>query len=211
VIRPRKRFAAVAGTLLLLPGLAAAHAPIEGLNSFYNGLLHPLVVLAHVFPLLALGLLFGQQGAMGSRFILVVYGAAIVLGLTAAALLPSSGSFADFMAGFLEKALLGSAAVLGLLIAIHPRLPPPLPVALGALTGLLVGMDSLMAGLAGKDKLAGLFGSGIVAYLLPLYPMALAESLDRRPRLKIAVRVLGSWIAASALLVLSLSLLPARP
>jgi hydrogenase/urease accessory protein HupE len=195
-----RKIAWVFAALLALPGVASAHAPVEGLGSFYNGLLHPLFVPSHLLPLIALGLLCGQQGVMKAPALLISFCVAILAGLVAAV----------FVQGFvLEAPLLAGAAVIGILIAVRPRIPAGFLVALAVVIGFLVGLDSVMEGLAGKEKMAGLIGSGISAYLLPLYPMALVEWIHgktRMPWLQIGVRVLGSWIAASALLVLSLSL-----
>jgi len=45
--------------------MTLAHAPFIGVDGFYGGLLHPLLVPAHAMALLALGLLIA--GAAGSR------------------------------------------------------------------------------------------------------------------------------------------------
>jgi hypothetical protein len=66
-------------------------------------------------------------------------------------------------------------------------------------------MDSAQDALSGKEKLVSLLGSGLALYLLFLYPMALADVFNKKPWQMIGVRVIGSWIAASSLLVLALS------
>ena len=47
----------------LTPRLALAHVPFAGLNDLYNGLLHPVVVPAHLLLLAASGLFLGKQGS----------------------------------------------------------------------------------------------------------------------------------------------------
>ena len=195
MIHGRRKMLATAP--LLWPGAAFAHAPIAGVNSFYNGLLHPLFVPVHVLLLAALGLLFGQQGAVKNAWILLVYLGAVVLGLCVAPFSPGPD---------LEPILLVVAGALGLLLGVSPPLPAPWLTVIGVLSGFLVGLDSFQSGLAFKNAVLGLFGSGISLYLLPLYPMGLVETFSKRSWQRIGVRVLGSWIAASALLVLSLSL-----
>ena len=65
---------------IIVPNLAFAHSPIEGIDSFYNGLLHPVFVPAHILLILGLGLLFGQKGTQETRFALVGYFAATAVG-----------------------------------------------------------------------------------------------------------------------------------
>ena len=184
--------------LLLLPGIALAHSPIKGLNHFYNGFLHPLFVPAHLLCLLALGLLFGQQGPREHTPSILAFLAATVFGWVGTLF------FDPFAA---ETVLLAGAALLGLLIAARRVVPVYLSAVLGAVLGVAIGLDSGLDELSGNQRLASLLGSGIGIYLLLLYPMALADYFGKRPWQQVAVRVMGSWIAASALLVLSLAIL----
>jgi hydrogenase/urease accessory protein HupE len=52
---------AVLAALLLATDPAHAHDVVAGVGGFYGGLLHPLLVPAHVLALTSLGLLIGQQ------------------------------------------------------------------------------------------------------------------------------------------------------
>lgn len=67
-------------------------------------------------------------------------------------------------------------------------------------------MDSGQETLSDKEKLVSLFGSGVGIYLLLLYPIALADYFNKKAWQKIGIRIIGSWVAASSLLVLTLSL-----
>jgi hydrogenase/urease accessory protein HupE len=51
-------------------------------------MLHPVTAVGHALPLLALGLLGGQQGARPARWILLVLPLALLLGATLARLAP---------------------------------------------------------------------------------------------------------------------------
>jgi hydrogenase/urease accessory protein HupE len=185
--------------LLASHGVALAHSPIKGLNNFYNGLLHPVFVPAHLLLLIALGLFLGQQGPKENQPALAAFLLATVAGLTGA----------WFSIGVQAEALiLVGAAAAGLLIATSPRVGLWGCVLIAALAGFLLGMDSAQASLSGRDKLVALFGSGIAIYFLTLYPMAMADHFNTRAWHRIGVRVVGSWIAASAMLVLALSLSP---
>lgn len=181
--------------LLFSPRTVLGHSPIEGINEFYNGLLHPLFVPAHLLSLLALGLLFGQQDEGQIQKAIIAFVASAALGLLASGFSESLN---------IEAILLVNAALIGLLIAINPRIPGFFLSLIGIFTGLAVGLDSNQVGLTGKARLVALFGSGISIYFLILYPMGLAESFSKKPWQRIGVRVIGSWFAASALLVLSL-------
>jgi hydrogenase/urease accessory protein HupE len=186
----------LAALLLGLPTSGAAHSPIAGIGDFYNGILHPLLVPAHLLALLAAGLLIGQQAQSTLQPAAMAYLGATVIGLLCAGL----GLALD-----VEGALLVGAAICGLLVAWSPSLPAWVGIALGAAIGYAIGIDSGQLLPDVQARIAALLGSGIGIYLLFLYAMAIADRLRQRHWQKIAVRVVGSWIAASALLVLSLA------
>lgn len=192
-----RRSLALCAALGLLPGLAWAHSPIKGLDNFYAGLLHPVFVPAHLLSILVLGVLLGQQGAQRVQVAIVACLVALLVGLAAS--VPAA-------AISVEVPLLAFAAVSGALVALARPLPVPAIAALGGVVTLLVGVDSAQEGLSGRGWLAAMLGSAIAAYLLLLYAMVFAEWFGRREWQRIGLRILGSWAAASALLVLSLAL-----
>lgn len=194
MIRPSR--ALVFWTLLVIPQVSLAHSPIEGIDSFYSGLLHPVFVPAHLLLLIALGLFIGQRGVKDNQAALLVFLVAVALGLIAA----------WFSLGVeLEVLILSGAASLGILIATNFKVNRYWCASIAALAGLLLGTDSAQDALSGSEKSASLLGNGLGLYLLILYPTALADRFNRKPWQKIGVRIIGSWIAASALLVLALS------
>lgn len=188
---------AAALALCLLPTVTFAHSPIKGLDSFYAGLLHPVLVPAHVMSILAFGALIGQQGARSLQGPVIGFLLATSLGLALV------GHGADFPAGI---PLLVMAALSGGLVAWRRRQPLIVYHLLAAALGLMLGLDSAQDGFAGRALLGALLGTGIAIYLLALYAMAFADFCERRDWTRIGLRVLGSWIAASALLVLALQL-----
>ena len=192
-----RRSLALCVALGLLPGLAWAHSPIKGLDNFYAGLLHPVFVPAHLVSILVLGVLLGQQGAQRVQVAIVACLVALLVGLAAS--VPAA-------AISVEVPLLAFAAVSGALVALARPLSVPAIAALGGVVTLLVGVDSAQEGLSGRGWLAAMLGSAIAAYLLLLYAMVFAEWFGRREWQRIGLRILGSWAAASALLVLSLAL-----
>lgn len=187
---------ALALALLVLPASAQAHSPIEGIGDFYNGVLHPLIVPEHVLTLLASGLLLGQQRTSVVRTSLWTFLVVIVAGLAQVAL----------NRGYSVEAYLPAlAAIIGLLVTFRLKLPGAIFPVLLALVGLLVSTDSDPEGLARSARLAFLPGAGLGMLVTVLYASALSHFCMRREWPSIGVRIAGSWVAASAMLVLSLS------
>jgi hydrogenase/urease accessory protein HupE len=185
--------------LLLVPEFAFAHGPIKGIGNFYNGILHPVFVPAHMLLLTAMGLLIGQKGIEKNLSALASFALGAFIGL----------SLAWFSFGFdMETYLLCGALVLGILVALELTISPALVALLAFFTGLFIGMDSTQETLTGRDKATALFGTGIGLYVLQLYPMGLAEYFSKKPWQKIGIRVIGSWITAISFLVLALLISP---
>ena len=182
------------------PIQALAHVPFAGLNDLYNGLLHPVVVPAHLLLVISAGLFLGKHGARVVPPSFLVFCLFTFTGL--AATLLSIG-------GIGERYLLGIAAVVGLLIAANIRLPLALCLLVAALAAVLLGLDSSQDVLVGRAKFFSLLGSGLGLCFLFLYPLAFADYFGDKNWQKIGVRIVGSWVAASAILVLALSLQPA--
>lgn len=183
--------------LIILPEMACAHTPIKGINNFYNGVLHPLVVPSHLLLLIATGLFFGQQGMKEKQIAIMVFLAATLLGLAGAWFSPGAP---------LELVMLGCSALMGLLIALSPNLILLWCSVIGAICGLLMGFDSTQETLSGEAKFVALFGSAVGIYFFSLYPMAFADYMRKVYWKQIIIRVVGSWLAASSLLVLALAL-----
>ena len=181
IIRLPRTFPAVP-LFLVIPDVAYAHMPFKGIHNFYNGVLHPVLVPAHLLLLVALGLFFGQQGPSENKTAIFVFLLSIALGLI----------FTGFSAGSnFEVIVLAGAAIFGLLVATSLRLPGYWCVIAGALAGLLIGLDSAQEALSGRDRVAALFGSGVASYLLMLYPMGFAEYFNNRHWQKVGIRIIG--------------------
>lgn len=178
------------------PGAVFAHGQIEGLNEFYNGLLHPIFVPLHILVLVALGLLVGQQGLRKNRIALITTPIAIILGLAGTLFLPAIN---------LDVYLLVTAIVLGLLIVTIPTLAWQWSAALGVLTGFLVGLDSSQESLNGMKWVISAVGNLLGIGLLILNSAGLADYSQGAAWKKVGVRVMGSWLTASAFLVFALN------
>jgi len=199
------RRALAAGLLLCLGATpAGAHSPIQGIGDFYNGALHPIVSPAHLLALLALGLLLGQdvqraaaQARPGTRVELPFLAllAALVLGLAGHRLAGDPDT---------DLVLLALAVGLGLSVAAAWAPPRWLQLVLTAATGLAVAVASGPTQLEGSARWIHLLGTLGGAMLVSSY-VAVMVAAARLAWLRIAVRVVGSWLAAAALLVLALS------
>lgn len=198
MISPAK--ALLLGASLAAPDLAFAHTPVQGIANFYNGLMHPFIVPAHLLLGIATGLFIGQKGMKENQVAIAVFAAAALAGLITA-------WFA--VVGELGLFILGGAAIIGLLVAANLPAAPYWCSLVTALVGLFLGMDSTQEALSGQDKFVSFLGTALGISMLLLYPMSLADYLyQKKPWHKIGVRIVGSWVAASSLLVLTLSLSP---
>ncbi len=187
--------------LLLAPSAALAHSPIKDIGAFYGGLLHPLFILPHVLLLGALGLMLAQQQSVENKLPLLMFLTCAVAGLTIAGH-SSGGDFTTMQ--------LVTSVIIGLLVAIQPTIPLFLRAVSGAVAGLLVGVDSGQSELASAALFASLVGTWLGMCILLLCTMGAADYMKGKTWQKIGVRIIGSWITASALLVLSLSLSPLK-
>jgi len=183
-------------SLMFLPQLALAHSPIKGIGSFLNGMLHPLLVPAQVLIILALGLWYGQHKPAENKTSVLIFLFATIVGLIASGF---------SMTADVSILLLVGAVVIGLLIISGISVPQVFYIFMGISAGFIVGLDSAQEALADKAKILSLFGSGVGIYFLLLYAMAISESLSVRHWQVIAVRVIASWLSASAMMVLALS------
>jgi len=191
-----KRFLLIWLLFLVATDPLLAHSPIKGMGSFYNGLLHPVFVPAHLLLLIALGLLIGQKGLSENRLSFAVFLVATVIGLI--------GAWFS-VGGEIEIALLSAAAIIGLLIASNLPIGVYLCAIIAALVGLLISIDSAQETLSGTVKLLTLLGTGVGINILFLYAMGFADYFNKKSWQKIGIRIIGSWIAASSLLVIALS------
>lgn len=176
---------------------AVAHGPIKGIGAFYNGLLHPVLVPAHLLVLVAIGLLIGQHAPHASRLALpaVAVTLALMLGLGFTA--PQTA---------LQWVLLAVALAAGLATALSWTGGNVPPVLLAGAAGIAVALDSTPDVFPAEQTWIALCGTGLGAALIVTYCGGLAAWFDR-PWQRIAIRAAGSWIAASAILVLTLDVL----
>ena len=192
------RRAALAAVILCLATAAAqAHTVLPGIGGFPGGLIHPLLVPAHTLSLIALGLLAGRFPLATQARLLAVFA---VAALVAFALIAMA-----YSATQAETLILCLGAAIGLLLAAD--LIPPFLVA-ASLTAFIAGaiiVDSVPPVLSVSETMLSLAGTALAAMALAAASAWLSGALPSRIR-TIAVRIAGSWIAASAIMVLALRL-----
>jgi urease accessory protein len=184
-----------AGVLCAKP--AEAHLNTTGMGPIYDGLMHFLMSPEDLVPALALALLAGLRGAAyGRRASLtlpVAWLLGSVVGLTAAA---TTGSAVLSAFWFL---------LLGALVIADAKLSLWALTALAVLLGLVHGY--LNGTGMGRSEVALIALLGLASGVFVLIVLAAAFVVQLRAQwARIAVRVAGSWIAASGLLMLGWSL-----
>lgn len=188
--------------LLLFPALtegAHAHTTMPQAGDFVNGALHPLTVPAHVLILLGLAVALGQQVPFRPGRTLLIFApcAAAALGFTT-----------RFTFTLPQPALIGIALCAGVLVAAGRPLPFPAWAVLAAAAAVCMGLDSGVeeAGRATEIRmLCGTLAGLVIALLTCAFYTSMA--VERRKKwVDIALRIVGSWIAAISVLMLAFAL-----
>jgi urease accessory protein len=160
---------------------------------FIGALLHPLALPAHALALLGVGLFIGQQ--RGRLVALAAFAAGLAAGLSAIALGAGPTAAADV--------LLALTALTGLLLALARSMPTLVTAPLAVGVGIALGLDSPPEVTSVAAATVMLVGTGLGACLALAIVVAVSGYLTAGWQ-RIGVRIVGSWIAASALLVLAL-------
>lgn len=200
-MRARGLRAAAAIAFALLPAAAGAHGTVKGLGTFFSGVVHPLLEPAHLVSMIALGLLIGQwpegQEPPGVR---PAFAAALLVGAVAAGVGVPLAT---------DVVLLVAAMLAGLLVVLAVRPPWLACAALGVTIGAGIGLGSRPDVATTREMVITLAGAVIGAASWTLAVTILTQTAQASWA-RILVRVVGSWMAASAILVLSL-VLSGRP
>jgi hydrogenase/urease accessory protein HupE len=175
---------------------AEAHLNSTGMGPLYDGLMHFLMSPEDLVPALALALLAGLRGAAYGRRTLFTLPAAWLLGslfgLTATV---TNGSAVLSSFWFL---------LLGGLVVADAKLSLRAMTALAALLGLVHGY--LNGTGMGQSGFAVVAIVGLASAVFVLIALVAAFVIQLRAHwARIAIRVAGSWIAASGLLMLGWS------
>jgi hydrogenase/urease accessory protein HupE len=179
-----------------LPLPAAAHLPTSGLGPVYDGAFHLLLSPEDLIPLIALALLCGQRGTAFARRALWVVPLAWFAGGVAGMFSGPTHVAASSGVSFL---------LLGGLVALNAKISLRLMTALAALFGVFHGYLNGAGINRFDDGAYALLGLAAAVFVIVAVFASLVIPL-RRPWTLIVVRVAGSWIAASGLLLLGWAL-----
>jgi hydrogenase/urease accessory protein HupE len=197
----RKVALLLAAALLVFAAPAEAHLVTTGLGPVYDGIVHLVLSPADIALIVALALLAGMRGARVGRTLLAVLPVAWLTGGAAGFLIPDSAN--------LERTIAACFLFVGALVAADRELSPgvvaALAAAVGAFHGFLAGSALSTAPSGGLELLGGLVALLVVVTLVTGVVVSIRVFWAR-----IAVRVLGSWIAATGLLMLGWALRGAR-
>jgi len=189
--------ATLAASTLVLPRLAEAHLVTSGLGPYYDGALHLLMSPGDMLGLLAVGLLAGRQGAKAGRLTVITLSVTWWLAGLVGLGLPNIPSLAAIgTVSFL---------VIGLLVASDVKLSPVVIAAIAAAYGLLHGFINGTALAAAGAELSTLTGIALAVLCLAVLTAAAVVPLTALWA-RVAVRVVGSWIAAVGMLMIGWTL-----
>lgn len=149
-----------------------------------------------------LGLLIGQQGSRGIRIGLLSFALTVTGGLLLTQLVIPSWKH--------DMVLLILAIATGGLLALRLNMSTWGVSLLAAVAGIMIGIDSapgMIPGMKAAMTYASLSGTALSTCLSVLL-VALPSLLLRSPLNGIILRVFGSWVTASALMVLVLMFAP---
>ncbi len=181
----------VLGVLFLLPAAAFAHLVTTGMGPVYDGIGHLLLTPEDLVPVIALSLYCGMRGARAGRYAMFMLPLAWLLGGLV-------GLNLDLDVTIPVPAL--SFLLLGGLIAADAKLPDQL---IGPMTAMIGLVHGVLNGLVLKSGPGGPALLGIMGALFVLVALmsAFVVSLERSWT-RIVVRVMGSWVAASGMLMI---------
>jgi hydrogenase/urease accessory protein HupE len=181
----------------LAPASAHAHLNSTGMGPLYDGVVHFLSSPEDLVAALGVALLAGLRGAAHGRRVMIVLPCAWLLG--GACGLSVSTIAASSWVSALWFVLVGGLVLTDAKLSL--RALTVLVVLLGAYHGFLNG-SGLGASVAAAVSLVGLVSA---VFVLIALTAAFAVQLQQ-PWMRIALRVVGSWIAASGLLLFGWSI-----
>ncbi len=184
----------IATTLLFtFPSTAMAHLVTTGLGPFYEGGMHLLLSPGDLLGLVAAVMLGGLQGARAARLVAIV--------------LPAAWYTAGLIGLYLPVSIdlpwlrVFSFVILGILVAVNPKLSPSIVTLMAGLYGVLHGLLNGSALAVVGTGCPMIIGIAVTVLITSLLCSAWIVSLQAAWT-RLAVRVMGSWITAVGMLML---------
>jgi hydrogenase/urease accessory protein HupE len=176
---------------------ADAHLVSTGLGPVYDGIGHFILSPVDLTVVIVLALLASMRGARYGRLLLVILPAAWISGSITGLLFPINTGL-----GWLPGI---SFLLPGILVAADRNLPVQVVGILASLLGILQGFLTGVA-LTGTPS-AGLDLTGEIVAMIVVITISSGVVVSiKKYWMRIVVRVLGSWIAATGLLIIGWSL-----
>ena len=188
-----KYFLLIFVVIFLLPSKSFAHLASGKFGDFYAGAFHLLTAIEHLIPIIAFGLIAGQQGKEISRRLVVLLPFVLIIGCIVGIMFPVL-TFSVYINSI-------SFLIIGGLIALNKELSSTFIILLVVVFGLTHGYSNgtaLEKSLSVFNYLMGVSVSGLVVVTI-FSGIVLSVQKDWQ---KIAVRVAGSWIAAVGLITI---------
>lgn len=188
---------AIALALFVSAGPAEAHLNVTGMGPVYDGLLHFLTSPEDLVPTFGLALLAGLRGAAHGRRVLLAVPAAWIAGSLAGLTVATPLASSLVSAGWLLLA--------GGLVVTDTPLSLTAMTLLAALFGVAHGyLNGAGSGIS-ASAIVSIVGLASAVFVLVCLVSAFVVQL-RQFWGRIAVRIAGSWIAATGILMLGWSL-----
>jgi urease accessory protein len=185
-------FMAAAAIGCICSGPAEAHLHATGMGPIYDGLLHFFTSPEDIVPVVALAFIAGLRGPEYGRRALFILPASWFAGALLGAMLAHPVTWPVAAVSFL---------VLGGLVATDAHLSPRGITVLAILLGIVHGWMN-GAGIRWSGSVFGVY-AGLVAGISIVLALVSATVIQLRPPwARIVIRVAGSWIVATGLLLL---------
>jgi urease accessory protein len=200
-VSDRRPALGAAGILIAVPATAAAHDLSMRYGAFLGAAAHVLTEADHLAAFAAIGLLAGQHAGRPRTAALAAFALALLLGLAGPLAAPALRGLESVEGVFSAATLL----LTGALVAGARPLPMWLVAAVGIAVGGVQGLANGLAIEDGARAAASLLGAASAALLIAAIGTAIAPITSTNAPARIAVRVVGSWVAAMGLLLLGLA------
>jgi hydrogenase/urease accessory protein HupE len=168
-----------------------------GLGPFYDGLAHLFVTPEDMLPVIAIALLAGLRGAQSGRTLLFVLPVAWLAGSFAGRFSPAPLTLPALTAAL--------TVILGGLVAADRPLSVTLVAGCGLVLGLLHGVFNGIEFAPQRSIVSNAVGVSVALFVV-VSLLAGQVATVRAAWARLTVRVAGSWIAASGLLMFGWSL-----
>ncbi len=176
---------------IIVPSQAAAHLVTTGMGTVYDGIGHLLMTPKDILPAIAVAMYAGLRGKDISRLTLFLFPLSWFLG----------GVVGLIVSGISPPPVqILSLCILGGLVAADISLPKPailvVHCTIGGIHGFFNGTN-----MTEGSGVSGMLGIAATLFVLVAIVAAIISTL-RLPWTRVAVRVVGSWLAAIGILLL---------